>query len=131
MSDDEGTVPENELDPSTPPADEPESSRAWLALIKHAEKEFQAYQDKADNIDKLYASLDKLANTTRDRQFQMFWANIQVLAPSVYSRPPIPVVTPRFRDRKPIPRTASELLERAAVVNFELELIDQDHARGA
>jgi hypothetical protein len=56
----------------------------------------------ADNIDKLYASLDKLANTTRDRQFQMFWANIQVLGASVYSRPPIPVVVPRFRDRKPI-----------------------------
>jgi hypothetical protein len=115
-------LPDTELDPS---ADSPESSRAWLALITHAEKEFRTYQDKCDNIDKAYASLEKLASTTRDRQFQMFWANIQVLAPSIYSRPPIPVVTPRFRDRKPIPRSASELLERATIVGFELESIDQ------
>jgi hypothetical protein len=120
MADDD--LPDTELDPS---ADPPESSRAWLALITHAEKEFRTYQDKCDNIDKLYASLEQLAKDTRDRQFQMFWANIQVLAPSIYSRPPIPVVTPRFRDRKPIPRQASELLERATVVGFEMELIDQ------
>jgi hypothetical protein len=60
----------------------------------------------------------------RDRQFQLFWANISVLGPSIYSRPPVPVVVPRFKDRKPLPRLASELLERSAVVGFELEDID-------
>jgi hypothetical protein len=56
-----------------------------------------------------------LAKSTRDRQFQMFWANIQVLGPSIYARPPIPVVVPRFKDRKPLPRAASEILERCAI----------------
>jgi hypothetical protein len=32
---------------------EPKSSRGWLAMIAHAEKELRSYQDKADAIDKL------------------------------------------------------------------------------
>ena len=98
---------------------EPKSSRRWLAEIEHAEKAFRDWQNKADNLDRLYANLTKLATDGRDHQFQMFWANIQVLGPSIYSRPPIPVVTPRFKDRKPVPRMASELLERCTVVGFD------------
>lgn len=109
-----------ELDPATAP----ESASAWLDIIKHAQKEFQFYQDKCDKIEELYANLSKLANNERDRQFQLFWANIQVLAPSIYSRPPAPVVVPRFKDRRPLARTASELLERCTSVGFELEDID-------
>lgn len=99
-------------------------SRPWLALIEDAENAFDDWQKRADNIDKEYANLSKLANTSKDREFQMFWANIQVLGPSIYSRPPVPVVTTRFKDRKPVPRLASELLERCTVVGFESEDID-------
>jgi hypothetical protein len=99
--------------------DNPKSSRYWLAQIEDAEKVYEDWQKKADNLDKLYANLSRLAGDNRDRQFQMFWANIQVLGPSIYSRPPIPVVTPRFKDRKPVPRMASELLERSTVVSFD------------
>lgn len=103
---------------------EGKESRPWLAMIEEAEKAFKDWQDKADNIDKLYASLSELAAVGRDRQFQMFWANVQVLGPSIYSRPPVPVVVPRFKDRKPVPRAASELLERCSTVGFELADID-------
>src|SRR5687767_12340358 len=102
----------------------PNSSRRWLAQIEDAEKAFEDWQKKADNLDKLYANLTMLSGDGRDRQFRMFWANIQVLGPSIYSRPPVPVVTPRFKDRRPVPRMASELLERATTVGFELEDID-------
>lgn len=105
-------------------APEGKSSRAWLALIADAEKTFRTYQDKADGIDKLYADLERLANTARDRQFQLLWANIAVLGPSIYARPPVPVVVPRFQDRRPLQRKASELLERATAVGFEREDID-------
>lgn len=100
------------------------ASGPWLALIEDAEAAFKDYQKKADDIDKMYASLNELAKADRDRQFQMFWANVQVLGPSIYSRPPVPVVTPRFKDRKPVPRMASEMLERCTVVGFENEDID-------
>lgn len=106
------------------PDKEPKSAKAWLAVIKEGEKAFKDYQDRSDNIDKLYANLEKLANKTRDREFQMFWANVQVLGPAIYSRPPVPVVVPRFKDRRALPRVTSELLERATVVMFELEDVD-------
>lgn len=106
------------------PSIDKESSKAWLNLIEDAEKALKDWQDKSDNIDKRFADLSRLANVTRDREFQLFWANIQVLGPSVYSRAPVPVVVPRFRDRRAVPRTASELLERCASVAFEKDGID-------
>jgi hypothetical protein len=115
MSDDDH-IDDVDLDPTI----EPQSSRAWLAAIKDAETAFEAYQSHADNIDKLFADLERLANDSRDREFQIFWANIQVLGPSVYARPPVPVIVPRFKDRRPVYRVSSELLERSTVVAFEL-----------
>lgn len=97
----------------------------WLNVITHAEKVFEPYQDKADNIDALYGDLERLGNIKRDRDFQLFWANIQVLAPSIYARPPVPVVVPKFSDNKPILDTASEVLERCTVVSFDLSAINE------
>lgn len=105
--------------------DKPNSSQPYLDAIKQAEKAFSTWQEKCDNIDKLYADLERQANPNRDRQMAIFWANIQVLGPSIYSRPPVPVVVPRFRDRDPVKNKASELLERVTVVTFEQEDIDE------
>lgn len=117
-------APETVQDAEYDPAVEPSSSRAWLNRIVDAEKALREYQTKSDNIDKLYANLNRLSSDNRDREFQMFWANIQVLGPSIYARPPAPVVTPRFQNQKPIPMAASELLERSITVSFEQEDID-------
>jgi hypothetical protein len=103
---------------------EPKSSKLWLRLIADAERVFDRYQQVADNIDQLYGDLDKLATAGRDRQFQLFWANVQVLGPSIYARPPVPVVVPQFKDRKPVPRLAAELLERSTIVAYRGEDID-------
>lgn len=105
--------------------DKPNSSKPYLDMIVQAEKAFSTWQDKADSIDKIYADLERQANPNRDRQMAVFWANIQVLAPSIYSRPPVPVVVPRFRDRDPVKNKASEILERATIVTFEQEAIDE------
>ncbi|WP_427351143.1 hypothetical protein [Erwinia amylovora] len=100
-------------------------SAPWLNRLERADKAgFSNYQNRCTKIEKLYADLEHLANNARDREMQLFWANLEVLKPSIYSRPPVPVVTPRFKDRRPVPRMASELLERTATVNFELEDFD-------
>jgi hypothetical protein len=101
---------------------QPETGKSdvWLEMIAEAQKTFRAYQDKADGIDKLYANLENLSAVSRDRQFQLFWANVQVLAPSIYARPPVPVVVPKFKDRRPLYRVSSEFVERATVVAFDL-----------
>lgn len=124
MADDDHAGQPEGLEEDAYDGDKPESSKPWLTMIADAEKVFAPYHEKADNIDRLYANLEKLGNTARDRQMQMFWANIQVLGPSIYSRPPVPVVVPRFKDRRALPRAASELLERCTIVSFDQEDID-------
>jgi len=99
-------------------------SKPWLDLIADAEKCFQFYQDKCDGIDKLYGDLKELAEVSTEREFQIFWANLEVLKPSLYARPPVPVVMPRFKDYKELPRKAAELLERSLITSFEIEDID-------
>ena len=97
------------------------AAQYWLDCIADAGKHFAFWNDKCDSIDKLYGDLKRLADVQGDREFQMFWANLEILKVSVYSRPPAPAVEPRFRDMKPLPRAASEMLERALIVNFERE----------
>ena len=111
------TTQDAERDPTI----EPKSSAAWLQLLCDAEQALRTWQSKSDSIDKLYADLSRLSTDTRDREFQMFWANIQTLCPAIYSRAPVPVVIPRFKDRDPVKGAASELLERSCIVGFEQE----------
>ncbi|MBK1870090.1 hypothetical protein [Taklimakanibacter albus] len=99
-------------------------ARPWLECIGDAKKYFQLWLDKCDSIDKLYADLRRLADVSGDREFQMFWANLEVLRPSIYSRPPQPAVATRFKDMSPMPRNASAMLERALIVNVEIEDIN-------
>lgn len=123
MADDEeddDLTADDELDPIL----QPKSAKAWWTLIVEAERVFSEYQSKCDTVDKYYANLERLANVAREREFQLFYANLGVLGPSIYSRPPVPVVVPSFRDRRPIPRTASELLERSCTTSFRMNDID-------
>lgn len=116
---------ELEADGIDNPERKPKSSKPWLLLLTRAGKAgFNDYNDKCDGIDKQFASLERLSNMARDREFQIFWANIQVLGPSIYSRPPVPVVVPRFKDKRKLYRLAAELLERTTIVLFEMEDID-------
>lgn len=104
--------------------DEPKSSAPWIELIVQAERAFQNYNDRCDNVDRLYADMNYLSNVTREREYNLFWSNIEVLKPSIYARPPVPVVTTKFKDRRPVYRTASEFLERCTNVSFDLTSIN-------
>ena len=106
------------------PAVEPKKAKAWLNLLLESEKVFEKWNDHCDKIDKQYASLERLSNMARDKEFQMFWANCEVLKPSIYAKPPVPVVVPKFKDRRAVPQAASELLERCTVVAFDLTRIN-------
>ncbi|HMG19207.1 MAG TPA: hypothetical protein VK573_10815, partial [Gemmatimonadales bacterium] len=63
------------------PSLEPQSAKAWLNLLQESEDAFEAWNTHCDNIDKLYANLDRLAQVEprRNREFQMLWANCEVL----------------------------------------------------
>ncbi len=112
-------------DQNADPYAEMRNSKPWLEAIKESEKYFQSYQDKCDNIDKLYADLKKMSESNVDREMQIFWANLEVLKPAIYSRPPVPVVTAKFKDRKPIVRHSAEILERSLLSSFDQEDINE------
>ena len=96
------------------PAVEPKSSLAWINLLTESEKAFETWNDTCDNVEKQYASLEKLGKNGdgRSREYQMFWANCEVMKPSIYARSPVPVVVPKFHDQRPVYQQASELAER-------------------
>lgn len=102
-------------------------AKPWHDMLTDSETVFSKWHDCCDNIDKQYASLERLRSTGGDREFQIFWANLETLLPSIYARPPVPVVVPRFRDRKELPRKASELLERALIANAELDNVHRHY----
>jgi hypothetical protein len=97
------------------------AARPWLEAIADARKYFDFWNNKCDGIDRLYADLKRLGEARGDREFQMFWANLEIFKVAIYSRAPSPAVEPRFKTMKRLPRVASEMLERALVVNFERE----------
>lgn len=112
------------VDPQEDPWADIRVAKPWLDAIGSHTKSFAKYHDSSDRIDRLYADLERAAKAGGEREFQIFWSNLEVLKPSIYSRPPVPVVVSRFRDRKELPRHASEILERALVTAFDREDID-------
>jgi hypothetical protein len=107
------------------PSLEPKKAKAWLNLLRESEDAFEKWNDHCDKIDKQHANLDRLANMSRDKEFQMFWANAEVIKPSIYAKPPVPVVVPKFLDRRPVYQAAAETMERCCVVAFDLAEIDE------
>lgn len=97
------------------------NAKRWLDMLADSEKVMKTWHDKCDNIEKQYANLERLSGESGEREMQMFWANMEVLKPSIYSRSPVPVVTARFKDRKPIVRHGAELLERSLHTALELD----------
>ena len=100
--------------------DDSRDAKPYLDMLEAAEKSFDYWNKACDKARENYADLKKLRKTaTGDQEFQIFWANMEVIKPSIYSRPPTPVVTPAFKSRKPLERTASEVLERLAIANMK------------
>jgi hypothetical protein len=104
------------------------AAKPWLDAVAEAEKTFQTWQEKSDSIDKMYADLERLSKVNSEREMQLFWANLEVLKPSIYARQPVPVVQARFKNQpkdKELLRHASEILERSLVSSFDQEDIHE------
>ena len=65
------------------------------------------------------------SNMARDKEFQMFWANCEVIKPSIYAKPPQPVVMPKIQG-SPARSTRPPANRRALRdVAFDLAGIDE------
>lgn len=107
-------------------AEEPKTSEILLAAIKTAEKAVADYNATCEKVDRIYSlqGSDIFADDGSP-DFQIFWSSLEILKPSIYSRPPIPVVAPKFKDRDPVISVASQILERALVSAFDASEIDE------
>jgi hypothetical protein len=101
----------------------PLAAQPWLDKLKDYDRVIgDKWRDQCVNLDKLY-SRDERADSA-DRQYSIFWANIEVLRPAVYARAPIPVVAPRFKQPNPVASAASEILERCLITSYEQSDMD-------
>lgn len=97
-------------------------AQLWLDRIAEYRDTFSKWDDCCEKVGKLYSKRER--SDKADREYSMFWANIEVLKPAVYARPPIPVVATRFKDGDPVAREASDILERCLTTNMEQADID-------
>jgi hypothetical protein len=104
-------------------AEQSRDAKPWQDMIAGAEKVFDEWHKTCDNIAKDYASGARL-KSGGDREFQMLYANLEVLKPSIYARAPQPVVVQRFKDsNRAVARKTGEMLERALIASFDGEQV--------
>lgn len=115
-----------DADPAPKRGKAKKSAARILSEIKAAEKVLDPWQVKSDRIDKIYSSLQTLSGfmadrggNLLDREYNLFWASVEVIKPSIYARAPVPVVVPRYEERDPVKRITSEMLERCATAGFD------------
>lgn len=97
------------------------SAKPWQDMLDDAQSTFDPWYKACKNVNKQYADLTRLRSGTDDREYNIFWANLETLLPAIYARPPKPVVVPRFKDRRPLYRETSEILERALIANADVQ----------
>lgn len=94
------------------------TAKEWLDDITQAEKDLATWTTRAKKIERIWLEQRDEADRLK-RQYALLWANISVLQPAVYAKPPQPVVTRRFSDRDPVARNVSEVMERSLVTIFD------------
>jgi hypothetical protein len=84
----------------------------WLAQEKLAEQDQAPWRRRARKVVRRYR--DERPDAQRSRsKFNILWANIRVLKPTLYARTPKPDIAPRFIDQdEGVVRLAAQILER-------------------
>lgn len=85
---------------------DPESSKYWEMELDSAKTADKEYRDTAARLIKLYEGKG-------DGAFNIFWSNVEVLKPVVYSQRPQPDVRQRKEIKDPVGRDVAMVLERA------------------
>lgn len=99
------------------------TAKYWAGKLDDYKREIeQKWSDQRKNLDKLYSREGRADSA--DREYSIFWANLEVLKSAVYARAPAPVVVPRFKDGNLVARAASDTLERCLTTTFEQSDLD-------
>lgn len=96
----------------------------YFRIIQSYDDKFKEWKGRCDKVIRRYRDEGKQITTqlTSTARMNILWANVNVLAPAMFSVLPKPDVSRRWKDNDPVGRVASLLLERA--LEYELEQYD-------
>ena len=87
------------------------TAQAYCALINAYEKEFKSWHERGRKIVKRYRD-ERDGGSKGKRQYNLLYANVDLLKPALYAQAPKPQCERRFRDADQVGRVASDVLER-------------------
>lgn len=94
---------------------------SWMTKIADAEKGMRAFREFVKKVNRRLAiNVTEAEARTRGRRLNIAWANLEILKPSTFARPPKVVVATRNDSRDPVVSAAGALLEKAANTNNDL-----------
>ena len=79
------------------------------------------WRKKAQSVVEIYE-----CKNTEEIPYNVLYANTEIIAPSIYSRIPVPVVKRRYDDEDPLGKQASEIAER--ILEFVINNPDPEYA---
>lgn len=100
----------------------------WHARIQAFYRDSQAWTKRGERISNIYkARSSRGGDSSSDEgaRFNVFWSNVETLAPATYNRRPVVEVRRRFTDDDPVARLATVILERA--LQYEVDTFDDLH----
>jgi CRP-like cAMP-binding protein len=108
--------------------DDPAFVRMWMDAIQIAGKQEETWRKQADETVKIYraGSKSRMENPDGgDRAFNILFANVETVVPTVYNSTPIPDVRRRYDDEDKVGKQVSDLIERA--ISYSVDSYDFDH----
>ena len=100
------------------------TNKFWLKQIGKSSREEEGWRTRAKKVLSIYKGSGGASGSDLDAQFNILWANTEVMRPALYSNTPRPEVRRRFHDKDPVAREVAKILERA--VSFSVESYDFD-----
>lgn len=85
--------------------------RRWNRALELASAEEKEWRTDVDEAEKLYRSETKDIQG-KGRNFNIYFANIETLVPSLYNSTPVPDIRRRFGDADPVAKMGADILER-------------------
>lgn len=100
--------------------DEKDLVKLWLDQIARSGDDEKDWRQDAEKAEDIYRSKDG----SKNREFNIFHANIETTVPALYNSTPIPDVRRRFADKDPIGKVVSDILERS--LSYTVDTYDFD-----
>lgn len=109
---------------------EQEMAAFWKKQIELCDKETRRWRKRGEKICQKYrderGSVDEVPADSNKKSLNLFWSNVQLLKPAIYSKTPVPICERRFLDKDTTGRVASTILERA--LRYEVAMCGFDSA---